>query len=179
MPEPTLSDVLANIGMSYGPWLTAGAILLSAIIGASVAVLAIAHQRGIARKRSIIDNLLRKNWDKDYIQIRKDFVRLREDRDALLEAAKQDNQSGDDASVIRSILNDYEIIALGIRRDILDERIFKLWFKTTFLNDYEKMRPFVAEVRQRNRRAFVELEGLAEKWKKRDNSWWLRHRHET
>lgn len=150
-----------------GPWLVPGAILVSAIIGATVAVVAIWHQRLIARKRAMIDNLLQKNWDEDYIKIRRAFVRLREDTDALLDAAKEDNQSREDASAIRSILNDYEITALGIKCGILDEKIFRLWFETSFLNDYEKLRPFIVTIRLQNSRYFVEMEQLAKKWKKR------------
>lgn len=113
----------------------------------------------------MIDALLTKNWDRDYIKIRREFVRLRDDRDALLEAAKEHNQAGKDASAIRSILNDYEITALGIKRGILDEKIFKLWYKTSFLKDYESMRAYIAEIRQRNPQVYVEMEELADKWK--------------
>lgn len=168
MPESassSLSFTFADFAANYGPLLVAGAIVISAIIGASVAVLAIMQQRAIARKRAIIEALLTKNWDRDYIEIRRKFVKLRENKDAILDAAKVGNQAGEDASAIRSILNDYEITALGIKRDILDERIFKLWFKTNFLVDHEKMRPFIEVIRQRNPRAFVELEELSDKWR--------------
>lgn len=168
MPVPASSTIgvtLAEFAASYGPWLIPGAIVVSALIGATVAVLAIWHQRAIARKRAMIDALLTKNWDRDYIKIRREFVRLRDDRDALLEAAKEHNQAGKDASAIRSILNDYEITALGIKRGILDEKIFKLWYKTSFLKDYESMRAYIAEIRQRNPQVYVEMEELADKWK--------------
>lgn len=168
MPEPsssTLTDTLAEIATNFGPWLIPGAIVGSALIGATVAVLAIWHQRAIARKRAMIDALLTKNWDRNYIEARSEFVRLRDDRAALLEAAKLANAEGDDASTIRSILNDYEITALGIKRGILDEKIFKLWFRTSFLDDHEKLKSYIEEIRRRNRRAYVELEELADKWK--------------
>ena len=171
MSEPTtwsLGNTLIELAKSYGPWFVPGAILVSAFIAAAAAVLAIWHQRVIAKKRAMIEALLKKNWDQDYIRARKEFVRLREDRGALLEAAKQVDQSGDDASVIRSILNDYEITALGIKRGILDEEIFKLWFKTSFLEDHDKLRPFIEEIRQRNPRVFIELEQLASKMREQD-----------
>jgi hypothetical protein len=52
---------------------------------------------------------------------------LRGDRNASLEAAKEENQAEQDASAIRIILNDYEITAIGIKRDILDESVFEPW----------------------------------------------------
>lgn len=112
----------------------------------------------------MIDALLTKNWDPDYIKARREFVRLRDDRAALLEAAKAENQEGADASTIRSILNDYEITALGIKRGILDEKIFKLWFRNSFLGDHEKLKSYIEEIRQRNPQVYVELEELADKW---------------
>lgn len=171
MPEPSSSIeifklTLAEFATDFGPWLAPGAIFVSAIIAAIVAVTAILQQRAIARKRAMIDALLKKNWDPRYIELRREFVRLRDDRGALLEAAKVENQAGADASAIRSILNDYEITALGIKRGILDETIFRLWVKTVFLNDCDKLRPFIAEIRLRSPRVYVELEELAEKWVK-------------
>lgn len=168
-PIESVTIALSEFGTEFGPWLSPGAILISGLVAAIVAIVAIWQQRAIARKRAMIEALLRKNWDRDYIKIRKEFVRIRDDRAALLEAAKEENQSGDDASAIRSILNDYEITALGIKRGILDEAIFKLWCKNTFLTDCEKTRPFIEEIKLRHRQAFVESQELARKWKPNNN----------
>ena len=158
MPEP--SCLTAGIGL----WLVPGAILISGTIAATVAIVAILQQRAIARKRAIIDNIFNRIWDKDYIENRKTFVKLRNDPSNLLDVAKELNQAGNDAVAIRSILNDYEATALGIKLGILDGKIYELWFKTSFLRDCQAMRPYIESIRQNNPKAYVELQGLAKKW---------------
>lgn len=148
------------------PWLTAIAILLSAVIGAAVALRSIREQRSIARKRATIDLLARKEWDKSYLEARKNFNRLRDDSAGLVHWASISHDSTDEKSVIRDTLNDYELIAIGIKEDILDERVYKRWFRSTLINDWEQAEAYIMEVRRNTSapKIFCEFEELAKKW---------------
>ncbi|WP_158498447.1 DUF4760 domain-containing protein [Methylobacterium oryzae] len=67
---------------------------------------------------------------------------------------------------LRTILNDYENIALGIKLGILDEDYAYRYYRGTVLRDWEAMSPLVFTYRGKrgNNRLFIEFEGLAHAW---------------
>ncbi|CAA2158931.1 hypothetical protein MBRA_04179 [Methylobacterium brachiatum] len=67
---------------------------------------------------------------------------------------------------LRTILNDYENIALGIKLGILDEDYAYRYYRGTVLRDWEAMSPLVFTYRSKrgNNRLFIEFEGLAHAW---------------
>jgi len=151
---------------SYGPWLTAGAILLSAGVGAAVALLSIGAQRAIARKRATLDLLSQKEWDKDYITAKNEFNKLRDSPSGLAMWAADEHKHSEQLNIIRNTLNDYELIAVGIREGILDEALYRRWFKPSLIKDWTKAKEFVQAIRVRENTEliFCEFEWLAEKW---------------
>ena len=163
---PTDPANIIQYVIQYGSWPTAGAILLSAVIGAAVALCSISEQRKIARRRATIDLLARKEWDKYYLEDRKEFNRLRNDPKGLVHWASTSYDETDEKSIIRNILNYYELIAVGIKEGTLDEEAYKRWFRSTLIKDWKQAKAFIMEVR-RNTNAptiFCELEELAKKW---------------
>lgn len=162
----------APLALSFGPWLSAGAIILSACIGGVIALFSINEQRKIARRRATLDMLVKKEWDREYAQARAKFIKLRNSELGLGMWATKDHHGSEQYLLINSVLNDYEIIALGIRKQILDEEFYKLWFRTSFLKDYNAARPFIEELRtniSRTNVIFKELEALAVRWEKEPN----------
>lgn len=67
---------------------------------------------------------------------------------------------------LRTILNDYENIALGIKLGILDEDYAYRYYRGTVLRDWEAVSPLVFTYRSKrgNSRLFIEFEGLAHAW---------------
>jgi hypothetical protein len=49
------------------------------------------------------------------------FNKSRDSADGLVVYANKDKRESEEATHIRSILNDYELLAVGIKRGILDE----------------------------------------------------------
>lgn len=68
--------------------------------------------------------------------------------------------------VVRSIMNFYEIIAIGIRDQILDEAICKRYIYGEFLQNWRACRSIIDQIRVRanNDRIYKEVENLAKRW---------------
>jgi hypothetical protein len=141
------ANIVVQSGAWYGPWLTVGAILISATIAALIALHSLEEQRKIARKRATLDMLARKEWDRDYIEARAEFVKLRDVPDGLEMWSRREHQDSPQAINIRNTLNDYELIAVGIKEGILDQELYKRWFKTSFVKDWRAAREYVREIR--------------------------------
>ena len=155
-----------EILQAYGPALSAGAILLSAAVASAIALYSIEEQRKIARKRTTLDALSQKEWDRDYIDSKHTFNKLRDHDDGLIKWAQIENRSSDETKIIRSTLNDYELIAVGIKEKVLDEELYKRWFRASFIKDWQQSKAFIMELRRSENmpKAFCEFEWLAEKW---------------
>ncbi len=138
-----------------------------------MSILAIVFSVGIAiwvynRGRQVLtyQNLIALSWDKDYLEARKVFIKIRDnDKEELIELAKS-IQSSEDMTAVRSILNWYEIVAQGIESKILDEKMVKDYYKTTLITDYKKMMPFIEETRRlyANDSFYIKFQALAKKW---------------
>lgn len=147
--------------------ISAAAVIVSAIVGGSIALHSIRTQRGIARKRATLDLLVQKEWDRAYIEARAEFIALRDASSGLAFWAAQEHRNSPQVTIIRNMLNDYELIAVGIREGILDEALYKRWFKTAFLKDMEAAAGFIDLIRKSAGTAaiFAEAEWLARKWR--------------
>ncbi len=68
--------------------------------------------------------------------------------------------------VVRSILNYYEIMAIGIRDQILDEMICKRYMYGEFLRNWRSCKQIIEQIRTRanNDRIYREVENLAKRW---------------
>jgi hypothetical protein len=86
-PSPAVGSVVVD--MANGPWLSPqGAVLLSAASAALFAIVAMWVQWRIARKRATLDTLVKKEWDRDYIEAKKAFNRIRDSSEGFLPTAQ-------------------------------------------------------------------------------------------
>jgi hypothetical protein len=113
--------------------------------------------------------LIRKEWDQDYIAAKHAFNTLRAESD-LVGLASKEKKNTEDGKNVRNTLNDYELIAVGIRHGILDEEIYKSWFKSSLIKDYISADSYISEVRRQesNPDIFCEFEALALRWGAKD-----------
>lgn len=160
MPEQTALEVT-----NYGLWIQTGAIFVSAI---GVIITLIWHKR-IACRRATLDIVLTEQTDAQTVEQRTRFVRLRDDGH-LAQWANPDKTSSDEAAVIRAALNRYELVAIGIRRGIIDEKSYKRWCRTTLVKDWIACKPMVMQIRQNASipTYFCEFEALAKRWANKD-----------
>jgi hypothetical protein len=146
---------------NYGLWLQSGAIFLTfvgVIISAAVA-------RGVARRRATLDLIMSEQSAELLVNIRQKFLALRE-IGHLVQWADPLQATSDESKTLRSILNRYELVAIGIKEATLDERVYKNYIRTTFVTDWIACKPFVVQRRQttKNAKLYCECESLAKQW---------------
>lgn len=176
MPEAQAAVVF--LGESIGFWIQTGAFVLSAGF-AGFAVVYNAKQvkllRGqtesnekFARRRATVDVAMHERQDQKLQNHRQKFAEMHESSANFTRLAcsplvenKQENEA------ILAILNNYEFIASGIREEAFDEEIYKRMKRSLIIRDWDTLKPYVTELRNKEKRPklFVEIEWLAEKWR--------------
>lgn len=174
---------------------TGAATLLTASAAGFIAITSIKATRSGARLRETFTTYSKDNWDEDVIKARalyseikricvskpqyiadffeqppeKDFSEIADikDREAKKEeydAARAHHQKT--VVTLRTIMNDYENKALGIRLGILDELYAYRFSRGSILTDWQSLSPLVATYRMRlkNPQLYIEFEGLANAW---------------
>ena len=153
---------------TYGSDFQSGAVVLSAV--AAWAVISIHRQT--ARRRATLDLILHHESDGDLIEARKAFNKLKAGTTKLEVYAGSDKRGDSDFENIRKVLNIHELTAVAIEEGVIDERVFRRWFNSTVISDYQATREFVKAARQtyNNPNGFCEFERLAKRWRE-DESW--------
>jgi len=121
-------------------------VLLSMAVTAIVAWLTIGNARLIARQKATLD-LIEKVESADHYRILNEtFSALRKDRGFL----HLNDPTHDDRPVRRAVvdyLNHYEIVSIGLRRRILDEKTYKDWMHGAFVRDWNAAADFIQRER--------------------------------
>ena len=80
--------------------------------------------------------------------------------------AQQNDQNKTDKLIVKNQANEYELISLGIRKGVLDEDFYKMWFFSQFMRDYTIIKPYLDAVRAltNNDAFFCEFERMHQKW---------------
>lgn len=143
--------------------IAAGGSCAIAVIAAAIAIWAILAQRSTAKAQASLDYLARGLYDKDIIAARAAFGRLSKAHNDLSQFADPIHDGGPDTTAIDLVLNDYELIAIGIQRGIIDCELFKMWNKTAVTFTWRHAKPYADAVRRRANRSaiFVEVERMA------------------
>ena len=71
-----------------------------------------------------------------------------------------------DALDVNVFLNHYELVAIGIKEKIINERLYRDWYKTSYVRIWRKARPYVMALRDSrgSMDIFCNLQTQAEKW---------------
>jgi hypothetical protein len=151
--------------------------LLVGFVAASIAVWGILTQRAIARRRATFDHISKTEADADFIQARRTFIELAKQKDGLSPWSSEDCEKTAEVQAIKLILNDFELIAIGVQRGIIDFEFYKRWHRSGVLRHWAYAKPFVEGLRRRtsNSALFHEFEQLAawmdEKHQRRLSFW--------
>ena len=157
---PIWLDILTRL---TGPALAA---LFTGAFAWTIAKRTIRQQRLIARRRATIDFIEKRKWDADYLTARQAFILLRDDKDRPIEYwADPQQQDRPERTTIRNILNDYELMAVGIREDIFDESLYRQWWKSTLLADWQATNAFIEAVQSEIKpQIYSNFRELADAW---------------
>ena len=118
-----------------------GAVFVSAFVAAAIAIWGILTQRAIARRRATLDLIVKIESDSDLIAARKKFIELAKAPGGLGVWAELEKEQSEEVQSIRLVLNEFELISIGIQRGILDYDFFKLWNRSTTIRFWHSAAP--------------------------------------
>nr|DAQ88489.1 MAG TPA: protein of unknown function (DUF4760) [Caudoviricetes sp.] len=132
------------------------------------------EQRIHHKQKSTVELLISNNNNPFYREQRKLFVDMRRNGKNFTALACKINESGaheGENATILAVLNSIEFICVGIKEDIFDEAVYKRMSRSSVINDWNTLKPYVMELRRsngNNKKLFCEFEWLAEKWIEED-----------
>lgn len=128
------------------------AIFITAALAALVAIWGIITTRVVSRRASTLEHFRRIASDKDMIEARKIFIELTEEPAGLAPYAcptplASDNENADKIDAIRTVLNDYEMLAVGVQFGTFDLSIISRYYRSTIVRDWRHAAPFIYKLR--------------------------------
>jgi len=161
--------------MTLDDWINIAPLLSAAAIAtsATVALIVFIYTRRVNRRRATLDMVMRtflderggKVYDAFKALVRRD--QAENDDFSLVSLAAHTPENEAQRNVVIDQLNIYELVALGIRRGLFDERFYKLWFHRQFTTDYENVAQLVAVIQTKRPSIFCEFGALYHRWKKK------------
>jgi hypothetical protein len=132
-------------------------------LGVLIAAWGVISQRAIARRLATMNLLVSLDSDKALIDARKTFINLAATPPNLIACAQRANWSTQDAEAIRLVLNQFELVSIGIQRGVLDFEFYKRWYKSAVVRHWKTAHPFVVELRRlmKNELVYYEFQQLA------------------
>ncbi|MHC2666981.1 DUF4760 domain-containing protein [Bradyrhizobium diazoefficiens] len=149
---------------------------VTAFIAATAGYLAfrsIQSQRSIARRRAAFDLFLKTETDEkmltayDYFHDGIEAMRMAPSAESF--CTSPDDQTRKHYLSIRKYLNVHELVAVGIREEVLDPEVCYSYWGDTLTNNYRDAKPvldFLAK-RDKNKYTYSDLHELNSKWAER------------
>lgn len=144
-------------------------------MAAAIALLAIAAQRDIARRRAAIDFFLKTEMDAGIIELYRKFKKSVPTLASVQSMASftKTKKYHD----IRAFLSICELIAVGVNEKAFSERVSLLYWGDVLPQTYRDAKPLIDYVRkilgEGTENTCIELEKLCTKWAKKKKRWWL------
>lgn len=137
------------------------AVLLSALIATVIAIWGIISQRGITARQATLEFMRATESDRDMIAARATFNRLAKANGGLGPWAIQPLTK--EFKHIRMVLNEYEMVAIALQRGILDDTIYRRWYRSGIIQTWNYAAPFILTRRNEtgNQTLWHEFEELA------------------
>lgn len=159
--------------MDYGTlpqWVTGGVAVAAGII----AIWNIKSQREIARKRAAFDVFLKTETDEKMLTAYDNFHAglIEMKKTTSIEEFCTSEQTRLHYLWIRKYLNVHELIAVGIRENVLDSNVCYSYWADTLTNGYSEASPVLDFVRDRprNKYTYSDLAALNAEWLTRKKS---------
>ncbi|WP_143218046.1 DUF4760 domain-containing protein [Acinetobacter indicus] len=169
-----MSDSILFLGMSLPTWLQTGSLIVAAgalIFNAKqVGELKVQNFQSEkkARQRATIDLALHEKSDPAYLECKKKFLELRNDKTINITTYACDvNKHSEQNRIIFAYLDHYEFLATGISEGALDGEIYKKMRRSSVIKDWDAVQPYVYELRKQrnNNKIYCEFEDLVKDWR--------------
>jgi hypothetical protein len=145
---PQVSTYIPQIG-------DAGAILITGMLAAIVAVWGIYSQRAITRRQVTLEHIARLESDGDLIKARKGFKAATKSAEGIERFAAADKEDSDEVQAIATALNEFELISIGIQRGIIDFELYSRWYRSGAMRAWADAKPFVDALRHRRNNPII------------------------
>jgi len=157
--------------------MTLGIAFVSSLIAAAVALWGFQYQRASNRRRNTFEHIVRMEADQSFIDARRKLIELSKTSAGLAAWAAEDKEASYEAQSIRLVLNQFEIVSIGIELGILDFETYKRWFQSTVIRFWAHSEHYVKSLRARtnNPSLFHEFEAMAQ-WMRDGKAPPVRHR---
>lgn len=153
---------------------TTEAILLSALVAIGLGLFHNWWATRNERTKAAYQTLSSKQWDKDYILARSMFNSAKSNGpNGILDSVKASDQTDtmdqdklSMPSAVRSILNDYELMFIGVEKGVLDESVINRLRCSTVIDDYHNAKSYIEWMRAdlNNQKLYEVFEKYATKW---------------
>lgn len=150
------------------------AVLISALTamlgGFLFASFSIEAQTRNAKVKAAYDSIAKKQWDKDYIAARETYLTIqRKGLDPSNFVLPDDHEFAEAKAyceALRNIMNDYELTAIAIQQNVIDEEFVKQWHRSTMIRDFKILSPYIYAVRTKagSDQIYREFEILIHRW---------------
>ena len=119
-----------------------------------------------------MDLILHQESDRELIDARTKFNELKAGTVKLKTFGEEANKNSDEAQTLRKVLNLHELTSVAIGEGVIDECVYRRWFNSTFIKDFEAAEAYIVAARKTydNPNAFIEFETMAKRWKS-DKAW--------
>jgi hypothetical protein len=137
---------IAGPAVNWTIWIAPTCVFLSAVIGSAIAYLGVRNVRAVARQRATLDFIEKVESTPHYRAINTIFSRYRVNNGfgRLHSPAEEDAA---DRAAIFDYLNHYEMVAIGIKSNILDDKIYRDWMLGPIIRDWNAVSEFVQRER--------------------------------
>jgi hypothetical protein len=144
-----------------------------AVVSASIAALGLRNTRSVARQKATLDLIEKVESTEHYRARTSNFTAIK--RSKRFEALIAPTTPEDKAARLQLIdyLNHYELIALGIRNNILDAAIYREWMGSAFVGDWNDAADWIQRQRWKrgedgrwhyDERAYRNYQLVAQSW---------------
>jgi len=122
------------------------------------------------QQKSTVDLLISNNSNQHYREQRQKYLNMRRNGENFTALACKISEKGEHENkniVVLDVLNSIEFICVGIKENIFDEAVYKRMSRSSVINDWHALKPYIMELRKLNNnndKLFCEFEWLAEKW---------------
>lgn len=105
------------------------------------------NTRAVARQRATLDLIEKSESSEYYRDLHATYSRLRREGGLPKLANPQTDIDKADRQAVMNYLNHYELIAIGIRENILDEKFYRSWMRGPFVRDWNAARDLIQRQR--------------------------------
>jgi hypothetical protein len=143
------------------------AVFITAAFAALIAFWGVFSQRAITARQTTIQYLRASEQDNEMVMARRAFQELAREPSGIAKWGTAKRAQSPEAIAIRTVLNDYELIAIGIERGTMDDLTYQRWFRSAVVKDWRQASPYIMAVRNRtgNDALFHEFEEMARRYR--------------